>query len=207
MDNNYNNDNNADGYPQNTENQLPVVQNSPYQGQMHNADTAQYVASGQYALDNKMAKWSRQVAGIKGTILFIFILSAINVASYIFNLGFEFSFSLTSPLFLIGLGIGTSAAVTTTAIAIVIVASFLLLHFLAKKYTAAIVIALVIFTLDTVFLIGIVFLMYLGGFGADMISMLLPFLFHIWGMVLLIRATNASVQLKKYTVQQEPQLF
>ena len=129
-------------------------------------------------------------------LLSVVIFSAINVLLVLANTNLSFLFSATFPLFVAGFGQAWTQEsgepvflLVAAAISIVVIGLYLLFYLLTKKRKGAIIGALVLFSLDTLFLV----LLVLPGFD---FSVLINVAFHIWIMYYLITGTRAWSGLK-----------
>ena len=130
-------------------------------------------------------------------LLSVVIFSVINVLLVLLNTQLSFLFSATCPMFVVQIGQGLSEdsgdtlfLLIATVISFVIVAFYLVCYFLTKKHRVFMLIALILFSLDTLFLVWTMTLMF-------ELSDLIDIAFHIWIMYYLVVGIKAWVKLKK----------
>jgi len=130
-------------------------------------------------------------------LLSVSILSLLNMLLSLLNANISFLFSATAPLFLFEVGrmfseeMGMPALLMVSAvIALVMIAAYGVCYFLAKKYRAFMLVALIFFSIDTVFLLWTLTL------GFDF-SIMLDIAFHAWVLYYLAVGTKAWSDLNK----------
>ncbi len=164
-------------------------------------------------------KLRAQFATARYDLLAVVILTALNVFLLLGNTGSYFLFSASVPYAIVDLGMllcglyppelyeGEMADIVLfdggviavfVALALVIIAVYLLLFFLSKQHPVALTVAVVLFALDTLFLLAL--------FGLDL-SMLLDLLFHGWLLFTAIRGILAARKLKVLPSEEEGSLF
>lgn len=153
----------------------------------------------------------RQIGGGRYSLLLVVILTVVNLLMVLLDADRYFLFSASVPYYLVFIGKGIengfvngaweiSGTLTYTglAIALVIVAVYLVCWLLSKKRAGWLTAALVLFTVDTVALVGIAFFLY------DNPAMkLLDLLLHIWAIVELVQAVHANGKLKALPLQKD----
>lgn len=152
----------------------------------------------------------QQISGGRGTLLAILVLTLINLVMVVLDQGSYFLFSASVPYYLtmISKGIDNGFAngawpengpmtITALVISAVILVVYLLCWLLSKKRGGWITVAMVLFLLDTLALVLIIFYV-----TASPISGILDVLFHLWACWLLIQGFRANKKLK--TMPWEP---
>jgi len=129
----------------------------------------------------------------RGNLLAVVIFTVINLFAIMLDFNFSFLFSAFVPQILhvileemLGGAIGLVVALACTAI-------YLVCYLLSKRWRAFILVALILFTLDTLALFG--FLVISGMFG----DFLFNILFHAWIMFYLVTGTVAWAKLRRVT--------
>jgi len=130
-------------------------------------------------------------------LLLVIVFSLINVLLSLFNSTVTFLFSASFPWYVLEFGktlaqeFDSSLLVTIAAIiSFVAISLYGICYLLAKKHRIFILFALILFSLDTLFLLWTITL----GFDA---SVLIDIAFHAWVMYYLIADTKAWLDLKK----------
>jgi len=123
------------------------------------------------------------------------IFSALNVLLLLLNTGITFLFSATSPIAIIVFGQAFAnetgsllPSQIADVIALVIVSFYAICYSLAKKNGAFVVVVLVLFSLDTLLLLGMMLLAFAPG-------LLLDVAFHAWVLYCLVKGTVAWIKL------------
>ena len=130
-------------------------------------------------------------------LLLVVLFSAINVLLVLFRINLSFLFSASFPLFIAQFGQmlsqetgGLLPLLIAAMFSFSIVFLYWLCYVLAKKYRVFILVALILFSIDTLFLIWSL------TFGLGL-SIILDVAFHAWVMYYLIIGTKAWSDLKK----------
>lgn len=138
----------------------------------------------------------RKYENSRKSLLAIVVFSFINVFLILANTGLSFLFSALLPVFCIEVGktaaeqFAVDSFITTgIVIALLIISLYLMCYFLSKKYRSFMIVALVFFSIDTLFVI------WLLTFG-DILNGIITVLFHVWGLISLIVGVNARAVLK-----------
>ena len=133
----------------------------------------------------------------RSNLLVVIIFSAINIALVLLNTNITFLFTATCPTLIVQIGqLASEEARNSTilwiagAISAVIVLLYTMCYFLSKKRGVFMMIALILFTIDTLVLVWLLTL----GFDS---SVLFDIAFHIWVLYYLIVGTKAWLNLKK----------
>lgn len=146
-------------------------------------------------MDNSMIKKYAVTFGrARNNLLLVVAFTTINLILAAFESGFFFLFSATMPTIIfefIGAPVGIILAFGGVLI-------YLICWLLAKKYRAFILVALILFSIDTI----VFFILLFGVMAAFEIGYLLEIAFHAWVMFYLITGTMAWVRLMKVTPEQ-----
>lgn len=140
-------------------------------------------------------------AAARSNLLLVVAFTAVNLVLTLINADLYFLFSATVPQFILGIGY---AFETTTAIAVAAVIAFLgagvylLCWWLSKKHRGWMVVALILFALDTLAALAMV---------AMDTGMLLDLVFHVWVLFYLISGVSAMVKMKKQAEQPEMPVY
>lgn len=139
----------------------------------------------------------------RNNLRLVIAFSVINVVLTLVNSGINFLFSATFPMFVVGLGqafsndTGNNAfLIIAVIVAFIIIGCYCVCYLLSKKHKAFIVIALVFFSLDTLFLLWILSL------GIDF-NAIIDIAFHVWVIYSLIIGVKAWSDLKKLPLNEE----
>ena len=139
----------------------------------------------------------------RGNLLFVIVFSVVNVILTLVNSGINFLFSASFPMFVVGLGqafldqSGDNAfLIISVIVAFLIIACYGICYLLSKKYKVFLSIALVLFSIDTLFLLWILSL------EIDS-SAIINIAFHIWVLYYLIIGVKAWSDLKKLPLNEE----
>lgn len=165
----------------------------------------------QPVVDKNSRKYQlQQINNARGALLSILLMTLINLVMAVLDTGRYFLFSASVPYYLTLLSKGfennfvdgawpVNGPMTITALVIsaVILAVYLLCWLLSKKRGGWITVAMVLFLLDTLALVLIIFYV-----TASPISGILDVLFHLWACWLLIQGFRANKKLK--TMPWEP---
>ncbi len=150
---------------------------------------------------------SKQISGGRYSLLLILIFTTVNLVFLLLDADRYFLFSASIPYFMTAFGIGLDSALggttyTNTALVIsaVILVAYLVCWFQGKKRTGWLIAALVLFSVDTLGLIYVSFVML-----EDPASCIVDFLFHGWAVFELIQAVRCAGKLKKLAPQTPPQ--
>ena len=154
----------------------------------------------------------RQVNNGRYSLLLIVIFTVLNLVLTILDTGRYFLFSASVPYYLVFLGMAIengfvygawnvkgTLTYTGLVIALVIVAVYLLCWILSKKRAGWLTAALVLFIIDTVAMVVLVFSLY-----DDPASQLVDLLLHVWAIVELIQAVRGSKKLRELPPTEEP---
>ena len=142
----------------------------------------------------------QQIAGARSTLLFVLVLTLVNVGMILANSSMFFLFSVFVPYIVVMFGrnmdAGMFGSYTTAAlvIAVVIIVIFALCWLLSKKKHGLLTLAAVLFGLDTVALLFFTFVL-----AADPAGQIVDILLHIYVLVYLIRGSVHAGKLKKQT--------
>lgn len=140
-------------------------------------------------------------AAARSNLLMVVAFTAVNLILTLVNADLYFLFSATVPQFILGIGY---AFESTTAIAVAAVIAFLgagvylLCWWLSKKHRGWMVVALILFALDTLASLG---MLLLDG------TMFIDLLFHVWVLYYLISGTVAMVKMKNQPEQPEMPVY
>lgn len=133
----------------------------------------------------------------RNNLMLVVIFTFVNVVLQLLDAGMYFLFSASFPLLSVEFGRALSIRMFNDAylvlgivLAFVAIACYAALFFLSKKHRVCILIALILFCVDTLFLFWLLSL----GFEA---SMVLDILFHVWVLFSLISGVKAWADLKK----------
>jgi len=136
-------------------------------------------------------------------LLWVAIFSVVNILLMLLRANITFLFSASFPVLVIELGqilseeLGYSPLLLIAAIiSFVSISLYAVCYFLAKKHRVFILVALILFSIDTLFLIWIITL----GFE---LSILLDVAFHIWILYYLITGTRTWAVLRKLPPDEE----
>lgn len=142
--------------------------------------------------------------GSRHNLLLVLIFTVVNLLSLVAGGSSYWLFSASIPYYLTAFGMGFDAAVenslmpvvgtfTVTALVIsaVILAVYLVCWILSKKHVGLLVTALVMFALDTLAMLGLIFLLQLS-----IAENLLDIVFHVWVIISLARGLAAHGKLK-----------
>ena len=153
-----------------------------------------------------------QINGGRYGLMLVAILTAVNLLMVLLDADRYFLFSASVPYYLVFLGKGlengfadgdwsVSGTLTYTglAIALVILAVYVACWLLSKKRSGWMTAALVLFSVDTVALLGIAFVLY-----DNPAVKLVDFLLHIWAIVEMAQAVRASRKLKALAAAEGP---
>ena len=163
--------------------------------------TKQTDASGK----NSPAYLQKQINGARQSLLMILIFTLINLVMLVLDSGRYFLFSASVPYYLTAFcmgmdyGMGGSYFGTFTVVALivsaVVLAVYLVCWLLSKKKPGWLILALVLFVLDTLVLV-------LVSLGFDMLAdNILDFIFHAWVIVEMIQAAVSNKKLKALNAQ------
>lgn len=140
-------------------------------------------------------------AAARSNLLMVVAFTAVNLILTLVNADLYFLFSATVPQFILGIGY---AFENTTALAVCAVIAFLgagvylLCWWLSKKHRGWMVVALILFALDTLASLG---MLLLDG------TMFIDLLFHVWVLYYLISGTVAMVKMKNQPEQPEMPVY
>ena len=146
-------------------------------------------------------KEEQKYQAARSNLLLMLAFTAINVVLTIANSGYYFLFSASVPFFfaqlaVAGWGYDTALLVESVVILVAVMALYLVSYLLSKKRPGWMIVALVLFALDTAFLtIELVLWQYFD---------LLEVLFHIWILYYLIRGVSAIGKLKQMPPEEVP---
>lgn len=137
----------------------------------------------------------------RSNLLLVVAFTAINLVLLVLESDMYFVFSASVPLFLVALGGELAAMLSTEApyiigivAAVAVIGLYLLCYFLSKKQAGWMIVALVLFSIDCLFL--------LLSFSTDMI---IDLLFHAWVMYyLIIGVANGSKKDEQPELPAEP---
>ena len=150
----------------------------------------------------------RQSQSNRHTLLMVIIFTAVNLAMLVSDAGRYFLFSASVPYYLTafcigmdyGLGVDGIGRFTTVALVIsaVIIAVYLLCWLLGKKKSGWYVVALVMFTLDTLVLLAMTLLLDI------FTESIMDLVFHAMVIFSLFQLIAAEKKMKKNAVQEAP---
>ena len=142
----------------------------------------------------------KRLSTARSNLLAVILFSAINILLTLFNTGVTFLFSALCPALIIQIGNLVAAETRNpaflwiaSAIAVAIIALYVMCYFLSKKRGVFILIALILFSLDTLVLAWTLTLGFETG-------VLIDLAFHIWVSFYLIIGTKAWLDLKKLPI-------
>lgn len=133
-------------------------------------------------------QWQYNVC--RGNLLMAVVFTVINLAMLLADSTSYFLFSIAVPYWGTLLGDVFGYADLMLAVALVLLVVYTLCFFLSKKHLWAMVVALVLFILDSVALIGFTVLLELYS------DMILDILMHIWVLYYLVQGIRYSGKLK-----------
>lgn len=140
-------------------------------------------------------------AAARSNLLLVVGFTVVNLILTLVNANLYFLFSATVPQFILGLGyvFETTTAITVAAvIAFLCAGVYLLCWWLSKKHHGWMVVAMILFALDTLASLG---MLLVDG------SMFIDLLFHVWVLYYLISGTSAMVKMKKQAEQPEMPVY
>lgn len=146
----------------------------------------------------------RQIAGGRYSLLLIMIFTVINLAFLLMDTGRYFLFSASVPYYLTmigmlmdypGFGVYTTSALVVSAI---VLALYLACWLLSKKRGEWIMVAMVLFILDTIGLVLFSFML------ENPMGNILDLVLHIWAIVELVQAVRYNGKLKRYLIEHPP---
>ena len=129
----------------------------------------------------------------RSNLLLMIAMTTINLILIMVEASFSFLFTAFAPMFALAVFGELSMKAVGVAIAIIILAMYLVCYFLSKKYRVFILIALILFILDTLIL-GAVILLTLELQDA---SVLIDVGFHAWILYYLINGVIAWANMRK----------
>lgn len=139
----------------------------------------------------------------RSNLLLVIAFTTLNVVLLLLNTDLSFLFSATFPIFFVGAGqvfaeqTGSNGFLLIgTVIAFISIALYAVCYFLSKKRKVFILVALVLFILDTLLLLWLSFLEFDAG-------SLIDIAFHAWILYYLIIGVAAWSRLKKLPPEQE----
>lgn len=139
----------------------------------------------------------------RNNLLLVIAFTTVNVFLLLLNTDLSFLFSATFPIFFVGIGqvfteqTGSNAFLLIgTVIAFISIALYAVCYFLSKKRKVFILVALVLFVLDTLLLLWLSLLEF-------EVSSLIDIAFHVWILYYLIIGVAAWSGLKKLPPEQE----
>lgn len=138
-------------------------------------------------------KLKRQYASARNNLILMLILTVVNVALLFVESSYMMLFSATVPYYsMIFAILDTSGLLFVPCVLITIISliAYLLSWFFSKKHYGWMIAALVLFAIDTLFLIGISY--WIGDFSG-----IFDFLIHAWVLYYLIIGVVSGVKLKK----------
>ena len=137
-----------------------------------------------------------KVASARYSLLLILIFTAVNLVMLLLDSGYYFLFSASVPYYLTGIcfvfdggSLGTFTVIALV-LSLVILGAYLLCWLLSKKKTGWFIVALVMFIVDTLGLIGFCVL-------AEDFSGIVDFVFHAWVIWSLVGGISAGSKLKQ----------
>ena len=128
----------------------------------------------------------------RGNLLAVVGFTAINLLLYHFGMDLAFLFSAFVPQFLQIMLVeimGTSGAVPGLIVGLLSMSVYVLCYFLAKRWRVFMLVALILFIIDALIMLG--FVLLTGDFG----SFIFDIAFHAWILFYLINGTAAWVKL------------
>ena len=142
--------------------------------------------------------WAVRFNRARNNLLGVVILTLANLVMIALDVDIGFPFSAVIPQFILVWFIEISMPVVMT-IAVIIVSFYLLFFFLSKRWRVFILIALIFFAMDTLFLLD--FMLEFGFSG-----LLLNLAFHAWIHFYLITGTIAWAKLRKVSKEEFTEL-
>ena len=127
----------------------------------------------------------------RANLLLVVLFTAVNLVLSLVNADMYFLFSATVPQFILALGYAFESSVALTVCAVLAFLGagvYLLCWALSKKHRGWMIVALVLFSLDTLAALGMLL--------ADT-SMIIDVAIHGWVLFYLITGTSALVKMKK----------
>ena len=151
----------------------------------------------------KRIEIEKKFANARKNLMLVIIFSVVNMALTVLNSNISFLFSATVPVLVLQVGqifseeSGISMfLMAAAAIALIIIALYGICFLLSKKRRAFMLVALILFVLDTLFLLWTLTLGFDSGVMLDIV-------FHVWILYFLISGTKAWIDLKKTPVEEE----
>ena len=132
----------------------------------------------------------------RSNLLLVVGFTAVNVILQLINADMYFLFSASTPMAFLDIAKATeisSLLPVAAVLAFIIIGVYLLCWFMAKKQSAWLIVATVLFALDTLVLLGLY----------DLSAMVIDLLMHVWVMYYLITGSIAAIKMKKQPPVQE----
>jgi hypothetical protein len=140
----------------------------------------------------------------RSSLLWIAGLSLVNMVLTLLNAPISFVFSLSLPSIFVGIGQELVAEynsytvlIVGVVLSLILIGAFFLLYVLSKKYFWPIVVALVLFSIDSLLLLGLILLDF-----SAIVSILIDVAFHVWALISIISLLNSTLKLKALDRQQ-----
>ena len=151
----------------------------------------------------QMSSLERRAKNGRGSMILIAILSLINMILVFVQADLYFTFSMISPTIFYSIGMDYYFALgfhpltlVFFSIAVMPVVIFFLMYFLSKKQTWPVIVSVVIFSLDTLFLLWIL-LADLEGIAYYIFDII----FHVWALVSLIGLLRTKLKMQNLQSQ------
>ena len=141
-------------------------------------------------------KYAASFNRARNNLLGVIGLTLLNVVLVLFNVNLHFFFSAVVPSVFAGLFPGVVGIV----LALVSIGIYIVFWALSKKHRVFLLVAFVVFAIDTLVLLFLVILA--AGFGEFDVQMLINLAFHGWVWYYLILGTMAWVRLRNVTPEQ-----
>jgi len=147
-------------------------------------------------MDNRAAAETKYKKSVNNLLLVV-IFSTVNIVMALLDASFYFPFSATFPMALLGVGAAMAAGsgaglfyIIGIMAALFAVAVYLICYIFSRRHRGWIIAALVLFSLDTVFML------WLLAFSFEP-SMLIDVAFHAWVLICLVNALRARIEFDK----------
>lgn len=129
-------------------------------------------------------------ASARSNLLLVAGFTAVNVILRLVSADMYFLFSASTPMAFLDIAEVTeisSLMRVAAVLAFIVIGVYLLCWFMSKKQSAWMIVATVLFALDTLVLLGLY----------DLSSMIIDLLIHVWVLYYLITGSVAAVKMKK----------
>ena len=140
----------------------------------------------------------KKLKNSRGNLLAVVLFSAVNAVSALSGSGIGFFFAAVIPTILVEVGqmVPAYSAICTVA-ALTIIAFYFVCYLLSKKNRAFLIVALILFSIDTLLLLLTLFL------GIDFMT-IVNLGFHAWVLSYLMAGVKAWTDLQKKRYEEEP---